>query len=100
VPPSCGESVRTLIGSELQMRPAVSVSPLLPLQQERERLHNRRAAIINQQQQLQTKLNEINNEMRAIDAYEAAKNSKSLRPRRSRKTPRGTGIERFRRRAM
>ncbi len=89
-PPSCGESVGALIGSELQMRPAVSVSPLLPLQQERERLHNRRAAIINQQQQLQTKLDEINNEIRAIDAYEAAKNSKSLRPRRARKIPRGT----------
>ena len=100
VPSFGGESVRALIGSELQIRPAVSVSPLLPLQQERERLHNRRVTIINQQQQLQTKLDEINNEMRAIDAYEAAKNSKSLRPRRSSKTPRGTGSERLKRRAM
>jgi len=50
---------------------------------ERERLHGEREAIFNQQQQLQEKLDAINNEMRAIDAYEAAKSGKAAPPRQA-----------------
>ncbi len=44
---------------------------------ERERLHAEREAIFNQQHELEQKLAAINNEMRAIDAYEAAKSGKA-----------------------
>ena len=43
----------------------------------RERLHADREAIFNQQHELESKLTAINNEMRAIDAYEAAKSGKA-----------------------
>jgi hypothetical protein len=44
---------------------------------ERERLHAEREQIFNQQHELEQKLMAINNEMRAIDAYEAAKTGKT-----------------------
>lgn len=50
---------------------------------DRERLHGEREAIFTQQQQLQEKLDAINNEMRAIDAYEAAKSGKAPAPRQA-----------------
>ena len=43
----------------------------------RERLNNARTAIFKQQNELQAKLDAIDSELRAIDAYEAAKNGKS-----------------------
>ena len=46
------------------------------ISRERERLHAEREAIFNQQHELEQKLAAINNEMRAIDAYEAAKTGK------------------------
>ncbi len=45
---------------------------------ERERLHGEREQVFNQQQELETKLAAINNEMRAIDAYESAKSGKPM----------------------
>ena len=44
---------------------------------ERERLHAAREQIFNQQHELQTKLDAINREFTAIDAYEAAKSGKA-----------------------
>ena len=44
---------------------------------ERERLNKEREAIFTQQQELEQKLAGINNELRAIDAYEAAKSGKA-----------------------
>jgi hypothetical protein len=46
---------------------------------ERERLHAEREAIFNQQHELQTKLDAINREFAAIEAYEAAKTGKAVR---------------------
>lgn len=45
---------------------------------ERDRLRGEREAVFNQQQELEQKLAAINKEMRAIDAYEAAKTGKAL----------------------
>ena len=53
---------------------------------DRERLHAEREQIVNQQHELEGKLAAINNEMRAIDAYEAAKTGKAPAPARQ---PRG-----------
>src|SRR5258708_1927264 len=44
---------------------------------DRDRLHAEREAVFTQQQELETKLAAINSEMRAIDAYEAAKTGKA-----------------------
>ena len=44
---------------------------------DRERLHAEREQIFNQQHELQTKLDDINRELSAIDAYEAAKTGKA-----------------------
>ena len=44
---------------------------------ERERLHAEREQIFNQQHELQGKLTDINRELAAIDAYEAAKSGKT-----------------------
>ena len=44
---------------------------------DRARLQAEREAIFNQQHELEQKLASINNEMRAIDAYEAAKSGKA-----------------------
>lgn len=46
------------------------------IERERARLHGEREAIFTQQQELETKLAEINHELTAIDAYEAAKSGK------------------------
>jgi hypothetical protein len=46
------------------------------IMRDRERLHAEREAIFNQQHELENKLAVINNELRAIDAYEAAKSGK------------------------
>jgi hypothetical protein len=58
---------------------------------DRERLHAEREQIFNQQHELQTKLDEINREFAAIDAYEAAKTGKApaaaRQPRGSRARP-------------
>jgi hypothetical protein len=40
---------------------------------DREQLHRARATIFKQQRELQTKLDAIDSELRAIDAYEVAK---------------------------
>jgi len=50
---------------------------------DRERLHAEREAIFNQQHELEGKLAAINNEMRAIDAYEAAKSGKAAPARQT-----------------
>ncbi len=57
---------------------------------DRERLHAEREAIFTQQHDLEQKLAAINNEMRAIDAYEAAKAGKAAPARQTstRRAPR------------
>ena len=57
---------------------------------DRERLHAEREAIFNQQHELEGKLAAINNELRAIDAYEAAKTGKAAPARQTgtRRAPR------------
>jgi len=50
---------------------------------ERDRLHAEREGIFNRQQALEAQLAEINRELGAIDAYEAAKTGKPLPPRSS-----------------
>jgi hypothetical protein len=54
------------------------------MQQERERLHKEREEIFNQQHGLEGKLADINRELSAIDAYEAAKTGKALTARQTR----------------
>jgi hypothetical protein len=58
------------------------------MQQERERLHKEREAIFNQQHELEGKLADINRELAAIDAYEAAKTGKAIAPARQARGPR------------
>ena len=56
---------------------------------DRDRLHAEREAVFTQQHELESKLAAINNELRAIDAYEAAKSGKaSTGPPRSGTHPR------------
>ena len=55
------------------------------IRRERDRLNAEREAIFTQQQQLERKLDELNRESQAIDAYEAAKSGKA----RVRQTSRG-----------
>ena len=57
---------------------------------DRQRLQAEREAIFNQQHELEQKLAAINNEMRAIDAYEAAKSGKAMPARQTggRRAPR------------
>jgi hypothetical protein len=50
---------------------------------ERDRLHGEREAVFARQQELQTQLDAINQELAAIDAYEAAKSGKSAQRRRA-----------------
>jgi hypothetical protein len=59
------------ISSEPQTKPAVSVTQLVHAH--REYLKGVRSAIFKQQDEFQAKLNAIDSELRAIDAYEAAK---------------------------
>ena len=47
------------------------------ISRDRERLHAEREQIVNQQQALEGKLTDINRELAAIDAYEAAKTGKA-----------------------
>ena len=51
---------------------------------ERDRLKTERETIFNQQQELDTKLADINRELAAIDAYDAAKSGKQASPARTR----------------
>jgi hypothetical protein len=57
------------------------------ISRDRERLQKEREAIFTQQHELEGKLAAINNEMRAIDAYEAAKTGKAA-------PARATGVRR------
>jgi hypothetical protein len=59
---------------------------------ERERLNSERETIFNQQHELEGKLSDINRELAAIDAYEAAKAGKPVRSGR----PMATGQTRTR----
>ena len=61
------------------------------MQQERERLNRERAEILGQQKGLEDKLTEINRELAAIDAYEAAKTGKVATPVRQPRSPRRSG---------
>ena len=49
------------------------------ISRERDRLNAEREAIFNQQEELQRKLDAINRELQAIEAYEAAKTGKAAR---------------------
>ena len=51
---------------------------------ERERLHGEREQVFSAQHELESKLAAINNELRAIDAYEAAKSGKAAPTRQTR----------------
>ena len=68
------------------------------MERERARLHAEREAVFTQQQELESKLAEINREMQAIEAYEAAKTGKvprqptSRAPRQARRGSRREGI--------
>jgi hypothetical protein len=46
------------------------------VQRERDRFHVEREAIFNQQQELEKSLDEVNRQLQAIDAYEAARSGK------------------------
>ena len=80
VPPLNHETAKGRNGSEPQT--PVSVSQFAHT--ERERLNRIRAANFKQQHELQAKLEEIDSEMHAIDAYEAAKREKTSSGRRNR----------------
>ena len=54
---------------------------------ERERLTREREEILGQQKELENKLNEVNREFAAIEAYEAAKTGKAVTPTRQRRGP-------------
>jgi hypothetical protein len=58
------------------------------MQRERERLSRERDEILNQQKDLESKLTEINRELAAIDAYEAAKTGRAATPGRQPRGPR------------
>ena len=65
------------------------------VQRERARLHTEREAIFTQQQELENKLADINRELSAIDAYEAAKSGKAparQSPARRTSTRRTSGV--------
>ena len=59
------------------------------VKRERDRLHSAREQIFNQQQELEKKLADINRELTAIDAYEAAKTGKQIGPARQARQTRG-----------
>ena len=77
-PPLRHEIAKAPIGSEPQLAASVAHG-------NRETLNQARAAIFRQQYELRTKLEVIDNEMRAIDAYEAVKSGKIGRSRYGRK---------------
>ena len=80
VPPLDHETAKVQDSSEQQ----TAVSVLQLAHTERERLNRTRAAIFKQQHELQAKLEAIDSEMHAIDAYEAAKRGKTSSGRRNR----------------
>ena len=59
------------------------------MQRERDRLHAEREQIFNQQQELEAKLADLNRELSAIDAYEAAKTGKPARATTTRRASTG-----------
>jgi hypothetical protein len=61
------------------------------IDKERERLNTEREAIFSQQHELEAKLAEINREMGAITAYEAAKSGKAAPTVRGPRTGKATG---------
>ena len=63
--------IEAAISSKPQTKPAVSISQLA--RAHREHLKGTRAAIFKLRDELQEKLDAIDSELRAIDAYEAAK---------------------------
>ena len=58
------------------------------MQRERQRLNRERDEVLNQQRDLENKLTEINRELAAVDAYEAAKTGKAAMPGRQPGGPR------------
>lgn len=70
------------------------------VQRERDRLHAEHEAIVRQQQELEDKLAEINRQLAAVEAYEAARTGKSTSARqlRSTATRQGSGTRRGSRR--
>ena len=58
------------------------------MQRERERLQREREEVLDQQKDLENKLTEINRELAAVDAYEAAKTGKAATPGRQPRGPR------------
>jgi hypothetical protein len=76
----------------ISAKPQIAGSASQLVRTNRERLHRARAAIFKQQHELQAKLEAIDSELRAIDAYESAKKRKpSLGLRRSKQTFRHAG---------
>jgi hypothetical protein len=65
-------------GEEIRMADTFSAF----IARERERLHAEREQVFTAQHELESKLAGINNELRAIDAYEAAKSGKAVAPAR------------------
>src|SRR3954447_23718783 len=63
--------IEATISSEPQTKLAASIPQLIRAR--REHLRGTRAAVFKQQEELQAKLEAIDSELRAIDAYEAAK---------------------------
>lgn len=86
-----------LAGASTRRPRVLSASAPPQIRQEHERLNSRRTELIKQQHELQAKLDVINNEMRAIDAYNAAKNGKSFGTSRSKQTHQGAGTTSTRR---
>jgi len=62
--------------SRINSKPETAVSVSQFVHTERERLNHARAMLFKQQHELQDKLDAIDSEMHAIDAYEAAKKGK------------------------
>ncbi len=59
------------------------------IERERARLHTAREQVFNQQQTLEATLADINRELSAIDAYEAAKTGKAVRSTTTRRASTG-----------
>jgi hypothetical protein len=74
VPPAGRANAEAPIRSEAQIRPAISAPQANPVDLERRRLLNDRAMVFRRQRQLQAKLDAIDSEMCAIDAYETVRN--------------------------
>jgi hypothetical protein len=72
---STPSAARPIAGTSVSSapQPVVKISVLQLARMHRERLNNTRTAIFKQQNELQAKLDAIDSELRAIDAYEVAK---------------------------